>query len=165
MTDRELKKLRRADLLEILVAQSREIERLQQELEQAKQQAANRAIEIDHAGTLAEAALRLNEVFSGADAAAQQYLENIQTLSVRQEEICAAMEQETQQRCAEMEQQTKERCRLFTEGTKQECEAMIASAKSESQHYWVALRTQMERLSEKEGTVEAMLQVSDGEAE
>ena len=32
MTDRELKKLRRVDLLEILVEQSREIERLRTEL-------------------------------------------------------------------------------------------------------------------------------------
>ena len=40
---------------------------------------------------------------------------------------------------------------------------MIASAKSESQRYWQALHTQMERLREKEDTVDTLLQEPDGE--
>ena len=163
MTDRELKKLRRADLLEILITQSKEIERLQQELEQAKRQAASRAITIEKAGTMAEAALQLNEVFAGADAAARQYLENIQTLSAQQEEICAAMEQKTKMRCEQMEEQAKERCQSLTEETRQECENMIASTRSEVRCYWLAMQARMERLNNKENAVEALLRGADGE--
>ena len=37
MTDKQLKKLKRADLLGLLVAQSKEIDRLKAELEETKQ--------------------------------------------------------------------------------------------------------------------------------
>ena len=40
MTDKELRKLKRADLLEILLVQSREIDRLKAELKKAKQELA-----------------------------------------------------------------------------------------------------------------------------
>ncbi len=38
-------------------------------------------IEILKAGSLAEAALRLNQVFEAADAAARQYLDNVRRLA------------------------------------------------------------------------------------
>lgn len=81
MTDRELKKLRRADLLEILVEQSREIEQLKAELEETRKELDNRTIIIEKAGSLAEAALQLNHIFEAADAAARQYLENVKSMS------------------------------------------------------------------------------------
>ena len=59
MTHKELKKLSRRELLEILVAQSREIERLQKELKAANELLENREITIKDAGSIAEAALRL----------------------------------------------------------------------------------------------------------
>jgi hypothetical protein len=59
------------------VQQSKQIDQLQQELEEARGQLACRTIEIEHCGTMAEAAMRLNNLFAAADAAAAQYLENI----------------------------------------------------------------------------------------
>ena len=131
MTDNELKKLSRAGLLEILVAQSKEIERLEKELETEKEKVQSRQIEIDKAGTLAEASLQLNEVFKRADEAAKQYLENIKLLSGRQEEICAQMAAETKEKCEQMERETLKRCRMLSESAKEECDKMIASAKKE----------------------------------
>lgn len=78
MTDKEVRKLSRAQLLEMMVAQAKEIEELKKSLEEARQQLANRNIEIQEAGSIAEAALRLNGVFEAAQKAADQYLENIQ---------------------------------------------------------------------------------------
>jgi hypothetical protein len=77
MTNKELARLSRRELLELLVTQSKQIDRLQQELEEARDQLACRAIEIENCGTMAEASLRLNSVFAAADAAAAQYLENV----------------------------------------------------------------------------------------
>lgn len=77
MTDKELKRLSRGELLEMLLAQIKKNERLKQRLEEAQAALSDRWLAIDEAGTLAEAALKLNGVFEAADRAAQQYLENI----------------------------------------------------------------------------------------
>ena len=84
MTDKELRRLSRSELLEMLIAQTEENSQLKIRLEQADAQLRDRRIEIDKAGSLAEAALSLNGVFQAAEAAAQQYLENIQRISSRQ---------------------------------------------------------------------------------
>jgi light-regulated signal transduction histidine kinase (bacteriophytochrome) len=77
MTDKELARLGRRELLELLIQQSKEMAQLQQELDEAKAQLARREITIESCGTLAEAALKLSGIFEAADAAAAQYLENI----------------------------------------------------------------------------------------
>ena len=63
MTDKELRRLSRSELLEMLIAQTEENSQLKIRLEQAEAQLRDRRIEIDKAGSLAEAALSLNGVF------------------------------------------------------------------------------------------------------
>lgn len=77
MTAKELKRLRRSDLLEMLLELSKENQALRQELAKAHQQLQDRTILIQESGSLAEAALRLNGVFEAAQAACQQYEENL----------------------------------------------------------------------------------------
>lgn len=81
MTDKELRKLSRIDLLELLLEKSRENEKLKEELEQVKAQLDDRKINIEKAGSIAEASLVLNGVFQAAQAAADQYLENLRRIS------------------------------------------------------------------------------------
>ena len=87
MTNEELKKLNRAELLELLLDQVRLNEKLKQdmeaaekrytrELEEANAKLETREINIREAGSIAQAALSLNEVFEKADSAAKQYLDN-----------------------------------------------------------------------------------------
>lgn len=84
ITERELKKLSRADLLELLLEESRENEQLRAQLDEAEQKLASREITLQNAGSIAEAALRLNGVFEAAEQAAQQYLENVRRLAEEQ---------------------------------------------------------------------------------
>ena len=77
MTDKELRKLKRADLLEIMLAQSKEIDRLQQELKETKEQLEERELRIEETGSIAEACITLYEVFERAQKAADLYLENV----------------------------------------------------------------------------------------
>ncbi len=88
MTDKELKRLKRAELLEMLIAQMEENEKLKESLEKAQKALSDRRIIIDQAGSIADAAMRLNGVFDAAQAAAEQYLENIQRLNEEQEAVC-----------------------------------------------------------------------------
>ena len=85
MTDRELRRLGRRDLLELLVALGHERDALKAELE-------NRQLKIDRAGSIAEAALQVNGVFESAQAAAELYLDNVRERTERVEEICAQRE-------------------------------------------------------------------------
>lgn len=81
MTDKEWKRLSRGELLELLIAQMEENEKLKKRLAKAKAELADRQILIEEAGTMAEAALKLNGVFEAADQAARQYLENVRRMA------------------------------------------------------------------------------------
>lgn len=78
---KKIKKLKRIDLLEILLAQSKRIDELEEELAETKRQLLSKKIRIREIGTLAEASLQLNHIFEDADAAARQYLHNIRRLN------------------------------------------------------------------------------------
>lgn len=77
MTERELKKLGRTELLELLLVQTKEVERLQIQLEEARQKLHDRYLQIQETGDLAHAVLAVNGVMEAAQAAARQYLDNI----------------------------------------------------------------------------------------
>ena len=80
MTDKELKKLSRAELLEMLIEQSKRADELQAKLDKAEEELNSRQLKVDEAGSIAEASLRLSGVFEAAQAASEQYLENIRAL-------------------------------------------------------------------------------------
>lgn len=106
ITEKELKRLSRTDLLELLLAQSRQIDSLQAELTQVKQQLEDKNIAIRKAGSIAEAALQLNGVFEAAQKACEQYTLNIENMSRRQDQICARMLRDARQAAARPEQDT-----------------------------------------------------------
>lgn len=81
MTDKELRRLSRAELLEMLLEQAEENRELRQRLDEAERALEDRRITVARAGSLAEASLQLNEVFADADRAARQYVENVQRLA------------------------------------------------------------------------------------
>ena len=78
MTGKELKRLSRADLLEMLIDQSKELQEVREKLEKAEAELQKREIAIHNAGSIAEASLMLNGVFEAAQAACQEYVENTQ---------------------------------------------------------------------------------------
>ena len=77
MTDKELKKLKRLDLIRILVERTKEVEALKARVTELEKQLEAKDIAVSQAGSIAEAALKLNKVFEAAQQAADQYLENI----------------------------------------------------------------------------------------
>lgn len=77
LTNKELKKLSRKELLEMLVIQTRISEQLEKRVKKLEEQLEDKRIKIENAGNLAEAALKLSGVFEAAQAAAEIYLESI----------------------------------------------------------------------------------------
>ena len=74
MTEKELKKLNRYQLLELLIIQTERADKLQKALEEAEQRLNNQEIEISTLGSIAEASLHLKGVFGAAQDAADMYI-------------------------------------------------------------------------------------------
>ena len=92
MEEKKLKKIGKKELLEILLSQANRIDELEKELSKAQKQLESKKFELDECGNLAEAALKLNGVFETAQAAAEQYLLNVQ-------EKCKKIEKDTMKAC------------------------------------------------------------------
>ena len=122
MTEKELRKLNRAELLELLLELSRENEALQAQLKQTEAALSDRRLQMEEAGSIAEAALRLSGIFEAAQKAADQYLSSVSERTARQEEICIRMEAET----------------------KRKCDEMVERARLDSQRYWDEISRRME---------------------
>jgi len=75
MTEKEMKKLNRYQLLELLIHQTQRADQLQQQLDEAEERLKAQSVRLASLGSIAEAALQLNGVFEAAQKAADQYLE------------------------------------------------------------------------------------------
>ena len=135
MTERELRRLSRADLLELLLAQRRENEQLRCILDQTQAQLVDRTIKIENAGSIAEASLQLNGIFTATQDSCQQYLDNIRMMNDRQTQVCQQMEQET----------------------KEKCDRMVAEAEMKAQQCWENCSVKIKQLMDSfEGLQQAM---------
>lgn len=116
MTDKEFRRLNRRELLKLLLAQSKEVERLKKQLQQANEQLESRTLLVREAGSIAEAAVRVNQIFETAQKTADQYLESVYAMAEKQsadsvvadaQRKCEAMYQDTKRQCDEMLEQAR----------------------------------------------------------
>ena len=75
MTEKDLKKLNRYQLLELLIVQTDRADKLQAKLDIAVEQLENQQLQISSLGSIAEASLQLKGVFQAAQDAADMYIE------------------------------------------------------------------------------------------
>lgn len=148
MTDRELQKLKRVELLQLLVEQSRELDALRRELEETKKQLADRELHMQEAGSIAEASMQLNGVFEAAQRAADQYLESIRYQSEHVEEKCAALEAATRLRCEQMVK---------------EAEATVQQAQKDSDECWRDVNGKLEGFLQQQTALQGLLSRKPGE--
>ena len=74
MTEKELKKLTRYQLLELLIVQTERADKLQQQLDKAQQRLNDKEIQMTVLGSIAEAAMQLTGIFQSAQEAADLYV-------------------------------------------------------------------------------------------
>ena len=148
MTDRELQKLKRVELLQLLVEQSRELDALRQELAQARRDLEARELRLQEAGSIAEASMQLNGVFEAAQRAADQYLESIRYQSEHMDEKCAAMEEATRLRCDQM---------------LKEAEASVQQAQKDSDECWRDVKGKLEDYLRQQTALQGLLSRTPGE--
>lgn len=76
VSNKDLKKLKRAELLEIMLEQGRQIDSLKEEIDKLQKELENKTIQIEESGSLAEASLRVTKIFTEAQKAVDVYLYN-----------------------------------------------------------------------------------------
>lgn len=81
MNKKDLKKMKRSELLEIMLAQSREIDSLRKQVDDLEAKLDDKKIVIENAGSIAQASLQLTKVFEEAQKAANLYMYNIRRKS------------------------------------------------------------------------------------
>ena len=78
MTDKDLRKLNRYQLLELLVVQTERADKLQAKLDAVEKELSEQELKISSLGSIAEASLQLSGVFRAAQEAANMYIEAAQ---------------------------------------------------------------------------------------
>ena len=114
----------------MLIAQSKRLSRVEEELSAAQKELERRKIAITTSGSLAEAALKLNGIFEAADQAAAQYLDSLREQESNAERIIAeaeaqaheiinAAEVQRQAILADADREAKRRIELFDQQFKE----------------------------------------------
>ena len=78
-TEVDLSKLKKRDLLEIMLRQGEEIDKLRAQVAELESKLEDRQFSINRAGSIAEASLAVTDIFKEAEKAAMIYLENIRS--------------------------------------------------------------------------------------
>lgn len=80
MTDKEFKRLSRAQLIDIIYQFQLQVDKLTEQNRELEQELADKRIRLQNAGNIAVAALEINNCFRDAQNAAEQYLNEIKAL-------------------------------------------------------------------------------------
>lgn len=132
MTDKELKRLSRTDLLRLLIRQTEENERLNARVAKMEQELSRRTIVMEKSGSIAEAAMGITNIFDQAQDVANRYLESIQSKQTLADAALAEAQQkltQTNAACARQVEQTTQKCRRMEEQTKALCTRLLQQAK------------------------------------
>ena len=127
VTDKEFKRLTRAQLIEVIYQLQLQVDQLTEQKLELEAALEDKRLRIREAGNLAEAALEINDCFRSAQNAAAQYVSEIQ-----------AMREETQAECA----------RLLAEAQAQ-AEAIVTAAKKTHTDYDSAIEAILQEYRHK----------------
>lgn len=115
------KRYNRAELLEVILLQAKEIDALKERINKLETELEERSFVINEAGNIAEAALKLNHIFENAELAAAQYKENIVRISRERISISQKIVEEAE----------KEAFKIL-QGAREEADFILAQAKEKS---------------------------------
>lgn len=80
MTDKEFKRLSRAQLIDIIYQFQLRVDQLTEQNKALEQELADKRFRLNNAGNIADAALEMNNCFRSAQNAAEQYLNEIKAI-------------------------------------------------------------------------------------
>ncbi|MCQ2451691.1 MAG: hypothetical protein MJ075_00965 [Oscillospiraceae bacterium] len=114
---------------------------------------------MEKAGSLAEACLSMDGLFTTAQESGNRYLRQLKDLKRRQQEAVEAQEAEGSRKAEQMLADTKARCDQMEKQTKMECATMRAKARDEADDYWRQLSDKMDEYSRANDGVRKLLSI------
>ena len=88
MTDKEFKRLTRAQLIEIIYQLQLQVDQMTKQNQALEKALEDKRLRIHNAGNIADAALEINDCFRSAQNAAEQYLNEIKAIREETEAEC-----------------------------------------------------------------------------
>lgn len=105
MADRDIRKLKRMELMEIIYQLKKSEQDLQTQVETLQNQLLDKNLKMEKAGSIAEAALLLTDVFTSAQKTADLYVEEIRKRHEQTEAECRRMISEAQKEAEKIVQE------------------------------------------------------------
>lgn len=145
MAGKELRHMSRGELIDVIYALKKQQEELAAENEELRQQLSQRELKLQKAGSIAEAAMSLNQVFEAAQQAADQYLQSVYANCGDAEEmakgILADANAQAQKALEEARRQSEtllSQAKAEKAQTEQECQALRQKTEEETKARWEA---------------------------
>ena len=132
MTDKELRRLSRAELLDILYEQQKQYEASLAENRALQQKLDDRTLRISKAGSIADAAVQISGVLEAAQAAADQYLASVKAATA---EMVRKTDEAQRQREAIVQDAEKEAEQILSRAQEQAAQ-ILAGAEAQTAVRW-----------------------------
>ena len=138
MISKELKKLNRRELVDVIYQLKKNEEQMQDQIASLEAELQDRRIHLSAAGSIAEAATDITGIFSVAQSAADLYLREI-----------ASMKEDTQIECEKMIEEAKKKVESIMNDGKGKYEALAERYRADYKK-WQQLRAEIKKLEEQE---------------
>lgn len=149
MTDKEIRHLGKTELLNIIRDQEAELEQLRTQITQFQTQISSKTIRMEKCGSIAEAAMQINQVFQAAQAAADQYIASVHAKGADAEAAAS-----------QMEMRAREMADAKIRDAEENCQQMERESRKKSAEYWEALQVQLEQFYKSHLGLKEMLAAS-----
>ncbi len=154
MTENELKKMGRRELIEIIAAMKKTELELRSKLQIAEQALADQTIKATNAGSIAEAALSLSGIFEAAQSAADTYLNSVYAANQEFETRMAHVHEEERKILDKAAQDALERI----QSADQLCTDKLIAADAEIERKWEAFDQNVQRVLQSHSELAMYLQ-------
>ena len=149
MNNKELKKLSRTELLELLIDVTKENNELKAQNEELQSKLNDKLLAMGKAGSIAEASLELNGIFTAAQDAAEQYLLNVQQSNA----ICENMQKEAE-----------EQAKMIRADADKYAEETVQQAKNQADAYWIGVSQRLEAFYQEHQGLKELLGIAGNTA-
>ena len=141
MTDREFKQLNRAQLIDVIYQLQLQVDELNGQKQKLEAAIADKRLRISAVGSIAEAALEINDCFRNAQNAANQYLSEIKAIREDAEERRAKLLGEARTEAEEILAKAKEEAEALLAKAREDAQTIVEDAKWSKGDYDLAIET------------------------
>ncbi|MBQ4347992.1 MAG: hypothetical protein IJC79_00045 [Clostridia bacterium] len=132
MTEKELRKLGKSELIDLLAQKDAEASALRSQVAFLERELSENTAQAKSIGSIAEAALKVNGVFTAAQKAADEYLAAVMDMNTSAEKRCQDMIDRTRDYCDKLQSDTRHKCTAMETDAKNRCAELLCDAQEKA---------------------------------